>query len=132
MQHFDEEANLVRINSLLKCHFVIQAGVLFLWKRSSIRKGTQAGNETRDLNLQSNSSFIGKKVKNNSMLELDIEYKEQTKEFISKNEMFNIPDIPEQFLENFKENETLNNNSSSFSGETRLKTNKKQLFSLKN
>ena len=60
MQHFDEEANLVRINSLLKCHFVIQAGVLFLWKRSSIRKGTQAGNETRDLNLQSNSSFIGK------------------------------------------------------------------------
>ncbi len=78
------------------------------------------------INKPINSSFIGKKVKNNSMLELDIEYKEQTKEFINKNEMFNVPDIPDQFLENFKDNELLSNNSS-FSGETRSKANKKQL-----
>ena len=77
------------------------------------------------INKPINSSFIGKKVKNNSMLELDIEYKEQTKEFINKNEMFNIPDIPEQFLENFKENE---NSSSNNSISKSSKTNKKELY----
>lgn len=63
------------------------------------------------INKPINSSFIGKKVKNNSMLELDTEYKENLKDFISKNEIFNVPCIPDQFIDNFN----INQNSSSLS-----------------
>ena len=80
-------------------------------------------NKYNDLiNKPINSSFIGKKVKNNSMIDLDVEYKEQTKEFINKHEIFNVPDIPEQFLDNFKENEISSSSNKS------SKTSKKEIY----
>ena len=63
------------------------------------------------INKPINSSFIGKKVKNNSMVDLDNEFKEVLKDFITKNEVFNIPNIPEPFIENFISDENSSSNT---------------------
>ena len=73
------------------------------------------------INKPINSSFIGKKVKNNSMIELDTDYKENLKDFINKNELFNVPCIPEQFIDNFNFNE---NSSSRMSDNKKMRKGK--------
>ena len=73
-----------------------------------------------------NTLFIGKKVKNDSIADAEVEYKEQIKEFLLKSESFNIPIIPSYFLHNFhsdssssmsdKDNYKINSSSISNSG----------------